>query len=136
MNIFEYASKNKLRFNGPKGQLSAEDLWSLPLTKAGNHASLDSLAVAVFNEIQDKDVVSFVNATPARSKVREDNNIRLEILKHIIESKKADADARAAKRDATAKQRQIESLIEEKQAEGLKSMSIEDLQALLAKTKA
>ena len=34
--MFQKASRLKLRFDSPKGLLSVEDLWDLPLTSAGN----------------------------------------------------------------------------------------------------
>ena len=45
MNIFEMATRKKIRFNSPQGDLSTEDLWDLPLSsKVNGKANLDDIA--------------------------------------------------------------------------------------------
>jgi hypothetical protein len=38
MNIFEQATRAKIRFSTPVGMLSVEDLWDLPLTSTQGQA--------------------------------------------------------------------------------------------------
>ena len=44
MNIFERASRRKLRFDTVVGLLATEQLWELPLTAKGERPDLDKLA--------------------------------------------------------------------------------------------
>lgn len=123
MNIFEKASKLKLRFEGGRGEFSVEDVWELSLQ------SLNTLAKAVNKKIQSEDEESFI-PTNVRKAVTH-NNLRLEILKHIIAVKVAEADAaktRAEKADKTARLRE---LIASKQDEALKNKSLDELLAEL-----
>jgi hypothetical protein len=81
VNIFETATRNAYRFPSIKGQLTTEDLWSLPLTsKAG--FDLDSVAKAVNEALQSASTTSFVSteADPRKGILE----TQLEIVKHII----------------------------------------------------
>lgn len=122
--LFVEASKGKYRFESKVGLISTEDLWSLPETSA-TKANLEDIAILLYNEIKDKGV-SFVS----RTKVDPTLENKLEIVKYVI-AHKAEAKAKledAAKRKA---QRQaIHDLIEEKEKEGLRSLSIEQLKKL------
>lgn len=79
--MFEQATRLKLRFDTPKGQLSTEDLWDLPLTGRGGSANLDSLAIGL-NTMLKETSVSFVN--------KENNpnitlQLKFDVVKHIID---------------------------------------------------
>ena len=77
MNIFESASRNKLRFRTSKGFLSTEDLWGLSLQ------SLDRVGKNVKQEIRD---LSEGMLTPKVGIVI-NNELKLSIIKHIIDKK-------------------------------------------------
>ena len=81
MNLFEHASRNKLRFASPKGDLSVEDLWDLPLTSTTGKANLDDIARDLYHQIDSKAVISFVNKV--NETIREANN-KFEIVKTIM----------------------------------------------------
>ena len=61
MNIFEQATRAKIRFSTPVGMLSVEDLWDLPLTSARARANLDDVARLLDAELKSTSSVSFVN---------------------------------------------------------------------------
>lgn len=124
---FAIAAKNKLRFSTSRGQLSTEDLYDLSLK------DLDRLAVAIDAEIgtDRKTFLANADSTPA-SKSRVENELRLEILKAVIEDKQAD---NAAKRAAAEKKSRVEflkNLREKKEIDKLETLSIEEIDAQLA----
>jgi hypothetical protein len=130
-NIFERASRTKLRFSSSVGLLSSEDLWDLPLTAKFNKMSLDSLARVIHSELKGREEVSFVETRPDPEKA--ELELKLEILKHIIgvkleEKKKAEE----ASANAVRKQK-IMAAIEQKQDGALSNLSEEELKAELAK---
>jgi len=95
MSIFEKASKAKLRFSTSRGQLSTEDLWDLSLE------SLDSIAVAIDKALETAGKKSFIGKRDTTNTTLE---LQLEILKHIIEVKLAEKDAKAKRSRAILKQ--------------------------------
>lgn len=131
MNIFEYASRNNLRFPSVQGVLTVEQLWTLPLTsRVANKACLDDIAKTIHRDIKETDEESFV--TP-RTTASVADATALEIVKHIIAVRQEEA---AAKTDAAAratKRKQLEDLIAGKQNEAQASKSVEELQAELLK---
>ncbi|MNE03052.1 hypothetical protein D3C80_955410 [compost metagenome] len=122
--LFEAASRQKLRFDSKVGQLSVEDLWDLPLTSA-TKANLDQIAVDLNRQLKGTEE-SFVS-TGKKNAVLE---LKFEIVKHIIGVRVAENQAKLDERTKAARKEQIETLIEEKKNEGLKAMSIEDLEKL------
>ena len=127
MNIFERAARAKLRFDSPVGELTAEQLFDLPLTAKETKPNLDSIARAVNRELKEIVDGSFVEVKPDPRKA--DLELRLELLVHVIESKKADkaaAEARAA--NAQRKQKLLDALAQ-KDDQALAGMSREDIQA-------
>ena len=125
--MFLKASRLKLRFDSPKGQLTVEDLWDIPLTSNTGKANLNDIARDLYNKVK-VDVVSFVE--PAKP-----NNIdelRFEIVKHVISVRVAERDAAAKAQMVAEQKQQIMSLIKQKEVEQLGASSIDDLKALLA----
>ena len=81
MNIFEQASKKKLRFVVEKGNTTAEQLWGMELSK------LDRMACAIKVKI-DKETTTFLPSTTTRTHCTlRTQNLRLDIIKHIIDFK-------------------------------------------------
>lgn len=125
MNIFERASRKKLRFMCGKGPLTTEQLWDLPLLDTGNGVSLNNMAVTVNRKLREAGEESFVEVKVNPEKV--DDELRLEILKHIISAKQAAATA-AEKAAATRERRRklLDALERQEDAE-LGAMSAEDI---------
>ena len=125
--MFLKASRLKLRFDSPKGQLPVEDLWDIPLTSATGKPNLNDIARDLHNKVK-VEIVSFVEPS-----VKNDiDELRFEIVKQIITVRVAERDT-AAKAQLVAEQKQqIMSLIKQKEVEQLGASSIDDLKALLA----
>lgn len=133
MSMFEQASRLKLRFNSPKGQLAAEDLWDLPLTSSNpDKANLDVIAQSLYRELrQSADVVSFVrpSAADAPAQVLQ---LKFDIAKHVIDVRVKERDELAAADKRRETKQQILALIEKKKGEALEGKSLEELEALAA----
>lgn len=124
MNIFEIATRQKLRFGSSQGQLTAEDLWDLPLKGRGNQLDLDTIAKAVHKAIKDEEEESFVST---RSAASTNLQVRMDIVKHIIDTKLEEADKREQAQKNKAKREKIKQILASKEDEELMNMSKEDL---------
>jgi hypothetical protein len=125
MEQFKKASQLKLRFNTDRGLLSVEQLWDLSQNQLSN---LIRSIKKVLKETDNDDELSFLTG---EVKLDEENQLRFDIAKDIYLTKKK---AQEEIRDASAIKEyneKILGLIEEKQEEGLKGKSIEELEALL-----
>jgi hypothetical protein len=117
MNIFERAAREKTRFNF-KGLISAEDLWDLSLE------NLDSIWCELEAELEK---------LPRRSLLatgidqRGEIEFKQEIIKHIVDTKKIESEARAAAKSNSEKKQMILDIIQAKQNEDLKAKSVEEL---------
>lgn len=124
MNIFEQASKKKIRFSSNRGDLTAEQLWDMPLqSKSG--FDLDTIAKEVNRGIKESSEESFV--TTKSSSATTTLELQLEVLKHII-AVKIEAAAVAAKRtENEARRAKLIEALENKQNSELNNMSSEDI---------
>lgn len=129
MNIFEQATILKLRFTSIKGELTAEQLWDLPLqSKTG--FDLDNVAKTANTTLKAFAEESFVNATGNPQKAKYE--LMMEIVKHIIASKVAENEAA---RNATARKAERDKLVSilgDKEDEALRSLTPEQIKARLA----
>lgn len=119
-NLFEQASRTKLRYESAKGQLTMEDLWDLSLT------SLDTLAQKVNKSLQDEGVTSFI--PNASSKPGTQNSLRLDLLKYVIGVKVAENTARLLKSEASTQLAQYKELLANKALESMSNMTPEEIQ--------
>lgn len=129
MNIFEQASRDKLRFVSNKGLISIEDLWDLPLTSKGGF-DLDSVARNANAAVKAAAEESFVApvANPGKALL----DLRLEVVKHVIAVRlKENEDARTKAARAAERARLIDALAN-KQDEKLRTMTTEEVQARIA----
>lgn len=128
-NIFEYATRHKVRFTSPKGELSIEQLWDVPL-RSNDGFNLDVIAKTANKAFKDATEESFVTTTrtPAHTRLE----MTLEAVKRVIEVKLADESA--AKRRAENKQEKerLLAILAEKQAGKLSELSEKELQKRIA----
>lgn len=129
MDIFERASRAKLRFESAVGLLSTEDLWDLDLT-ARKGASLDTLARGVFSELKGIEEVSFVETKPNVRKT--ELELKLDILKHVIEAKKTAIKAAETRAANAARRERLLAAKADKEAGKIAEMSMEDIDRELA----
>ena len=123
--LFTDATRLKLRFNTVVGVLSVEDLWDLPL-ESKNKVNLDSIAILLNRELKDTKEESFIS----KSKANPILEMKLDIVKYIIGVKLQESEDRAKARVKSEQRAKIADLIEEKQNESLKSLSLDELKAL------
>jgi len=129
--MFEQASRKKLTFDTPQGQISVEDLWDLPLeTTRQNRASLEDIAVDLDRKVKAQEgTVSFVKKT-----VKKDTTLELqfELVKYIIDVLVAEKEAAALLKATKEKKQRYLELIEKKENEKLETMELDELKALVA----
>jgi len=119
MNIFEHASKLKLRFTMNKGEVSTEELWDLPLT------NLDTIAKTVNKKLKEEgSEESFIEKRTTKDKELE---LKLEVLKHIISVRLEEKEASKKKSERDAQVALLKNLLTEKKTEELKGLSSEEI---------
>lgn len=120
-NLFEVATRQKLRFQSGKGLLTVEDLWDLSLT---GPVSLDTVSKLANRDVKSSEEESFVTTSSATNTVAV---AKLEILKHIIAVRKAEiAERQNAAEKAERKQRLLSLLAEQDEAKD-KTLSREEI---------
>jgi hypothetical protein len=124
MNIFEKATREKLRFETAKGLLSVESIWSLNLDSLIDLESDLTLVVDSYGKQTRR------NRT-GRTKDQELNELRLAIVTHAIDTKEAEITAAANEAQNKQHNSKIQDLILQKKQDHLASLSIEQLEALL-----
>lgn len=128
--MFEKAARLKLRFASPLGNLSVEDLWDLPLTSArANQANLNNIAKDVSRQLKTEGEEDFVNPKSGADEILQ---LKMDIVKHVIQVKQAENEAARAAADRKEKKVRLLELIERKQDQQLEVKSLEELQAMVA----
>ena len=127
MNIFEQATRQAFRFESPKGFLTVEDLWNLPLTSNTGRANLDDIAKGLQAKLTST-ALSFVTDTTPVNKVYQ---AKFDVVIHIINTKISEAKAAEQASLAREKKQKIMAIIEQKSDMRLADSSLEDLQAML-----
>lgn len=118
--MFEKASRLKLRFTTRQGLLSVEDLWDLSLN------SLDTIAKAVNKELGTEAEGSFIPNKVTR-KAATHNDLRLEILKHVINTKVAEDEAKANRAAKAEQLARLKTLAANKQDEAFAAQSLDEI---------
>lgn len=121
-NIFEYATRNKVRFPY-KGSVSVEDLWDLSVTE------LDKVFKTLNSQRKQSQEESLLNT---KSKEDEIVNVQIAIVKHIVGVKLAEKEAREKTAENRAKKQKIMAIMAARDEKALENASDEDLQKMLA----
>ena len=123
-NIFEQASRLKLRFNTTAGSISTEQLWDM---------KEDSL---ITFEEQLTEVVEGYGKSTRRNKGRKtnqqtENELRLAIVTSILDTRIKEREEQAEIAETKAYNQKIMDLIAQKQETALGEKSIDELRAML-----
>lgn len=129
MNIFEQASKQKIRFPSAKGQLTTEQLWDLPLTSRTGF-DLDTVAREVNRELRSVTEESFVVTRENPQKRTYD--LMLEVVKHVISVKLSEQEDRKRRAENAAERERLLKLLDEKKHDELRGLSIEEISKRIA----
>lgn len=125
--MFQKASRYKLRFDSPQGGLTTEDLWDIPLQSARG-ANLDDIAKHLHKQISESNVTSFVSKKATEDTVLQ---LKFDIVKHIIETRLAEADTAAVAQANKQKKQQLLGIIAMKEQEQLMGSSLDDLKKMV-----
>ncbi len=126
MELFEKASKNKLRFETVRGTVSTEDLWDIPL-KAKDNFDLDTIAISIAKKIKESEELTFVGATSSSSV----NEFKLDILKHIIKIKIEENELKKVTLEKKEKEKKLLEILSRKKDQALENKSVEELETEL-----
>lgn len=130
MNIFEYATRQKIRFETDRGALSVEQIWDLPMKSNTGKLDLNGIAIGIAQKLRDFTELSFVESRPDPAK--QDLEIKLELVKHIIAAKQADNAAMLDAKKIADRKARLTEVLASKQDAALHAMSEEDLRKELA----
>lgn len=122
-NIFEIASRLKIRFQTDKGLLTVEDLWALPLTK------LDALARAANKQLKAEDEESFIVESVAKDKKLE---VSFELLKHVIKVRMEENKNAKVSQQRLEELNMLKDILANKKNEELHSMPIDEIEKRIA----
>lgn len=128
MDMFEKASRLKVRFATPKGVIQVEDLWDMPLLSSTKVICLDDVARGVSKALKESGEESFVSEKSPENALLK---LQFDIVIHIIEVKKVELAKRKTAIADKKHNEKIHSLILDKQDETLKSSSVDELKRLL-----
>lgn len=120
-NIFEYATRNKLRFPY-KGSISVEDLWDL------TPASLDSIYKVLNKQVKQEQEESLLTV---KQDTDTDLDVQIAIIKHIVTVKLQEKEARVKAVEIKQRRDELAAIISEKEAQALKSLPIEELRKMM-----
>lgn len=122
MKLFEKAVRKKLRFPF-KGMVTVEDLWDLSVEE------LDKIYKKLNSQLKAREEESLLDAKSAKD---EELELKVNILKYIVETKLEEKEKRKKQAEIARKKQKIMEIMESKKEEQLKDKSLEDLQEMMA----
>lgn len=123
-NMFENATRNKIRFDSGKGLIGVEDLWDLPVKK------LDLIYQELDEKLERTNRRSLLEVKSAEDEAFE---TQMEIVKHIVRVKQAEAKAKLDEKEKSEKKQRIMEILKNKQDESLQNLSEDKLKEMLEK---
>lgn len=128
-NIFEYATRNKLRFASIRGELSVEQLWDVPL-RSRDDFNLNTIAKATNKALKEISEESFVETTKTAAHTR--CEAAMETVKYVIDVKLAEETAAKTRAEKKQEKEKLLGILAEKQAGKLSELSEKELQKRIA----
>lgn len=128
-NIFEYATRSKIRFASSRGELTIEQLWDVPL-RSKDEFNLNAVAQAANKALKAASEESFVET--ARTVIHVRLETTLEVVKQIIGVKLAEEEAAQKRAANKAEKEKLLSILAEKQDGKLSALSEKQLKERIA----
>ncbi len=125
MNMFEQATRLKFRFMSSKGELSAEQLWDVPL-RSKDDFNLDNIARGVNRALEAACEESFVD-TVQKNPTRDILAGKLNIVKHVIGVKVYEEREAKERADNKVEREKLLAILAEKQEGKLSELSEREL---------
>jgi hypothetical protein len=123
-NLFEKASRSRLRFDTTKGQITVEDLWVLSLPH------IDEVAKSLQKKIREEaSEQSFISQ---RSSGNEDLETKFEIVKYVISVRLKETEDKKVRAEKEQYLRMLKDLKNDKKIKELESLSLEDIDKKIA----
>lgn len=129
VNVFELASRKKVRFDTHMGALSVEDLWDLPLTSKTGRLNLDDMAREFHNRKEASAQTSFVETATNTDEAAE---LGFALVKHVIDVKVAENKANKDARAKAEERKKLLGILSNKKDEELEGLSVEEIEKRLA----
>jgi hypothetical protein len=123
-DIFAYATRNKLRFQSVRGELSTEQLWDVPL-RSKDDFNLNAVAKAANKAWKDLAEESFVET--ARTPEHDRRETALEIVKCVIDARLAEEEDAKRRADRKVRKEKLLAILAEKQDGKLSNLSEKEL---------
>jgi hypothetical protein len=120
-NLFEMATRNKMRFPSTKGELSVEDLWDL------SDKDLD----VVYKNLKDQEVKSSEESLLDDANVDPRLTAAIGIVKYIFTTKRNERLAEKERINKKLTQRKYIDALSKKQDEAIEKMSEAELRAMI-----
>lgn len=127
-NIFEQATRQKLRFDSVQGPLDVEQLWGLPIksTRSGQ-ADLDTIYKGLSREIKAAEEDSLVPTESVVDKKAVQTQLKHDIVKYIAAVKHEENSAAASASAKKAEKEQLLEILARKRNQKLEESSEEDI---------
>ena len=121
-DLFQEATRLKLRYQTSKGSINTEDLWELSLT------SLNDLAKELNKQCRELEEESFIDEKSSNDKRLE---IAFELVKYIIRYKLNEKNNQQIEKERLTKKEQLISLLRTKEEQELTQLSMEQIKEML-----
>lgn len=128
-NIFEYATRHKLRFSSVRGELSVEQLWDAPLHSRDDF-NLNVIAKVANRALKEITEESFVETAKTTEHARRE--AAMEIVKHVIDAKLTEEETTKKRAANKQEQQKLLKILAEKQDGKLSDLSEKELQRRIA----
>ena len=120
-NLFEMATRNKMRFPSTKGELSVEDLWDL------SDKDLD----VVYKNLKDQEVKSSEESLLDDANVDPKLTAAIGIVRYIFTTKRKEKLAEKERSNKKQTQKKYIDALSKKQDEAIEKMSEAELRAMI-----
>lgn len=129
VSMFEYATRNKLRFQSTRGALSVEQLWDTPL-RSKDGFDLNAIAKGLNAGLKAATEESFVDSSKNPEQTRLETEF--ELVKYVIQTKLDEEQVAKERANNRAEKARLMEILAKKQDDKLEGLSEKEIQRRIA----